>query len=347
MYKWDCIEINGKPVGSSLFRTIEKLVTDTSDLHNVGATEFEILTAIAFEIFKREQIEVAIVEVGLGGRLDATNVLENVICSVITKIGLDHQGFLGNDILEIAAQKAGIMKPGIPVVVDASNEESVLNVMKRTADSNGSRIVLASKGAGIGVRVGSLLSHKDIPLLGSYQLCNVACALETVNVISQSYSSLTPETVARGIRATQWAGRLQWVDIDGERILVDGAHNEQAATLLAEYIDGQVRQQYSGITYMLAFSQGKDFEGIMRHLIQPQDTVVATTFGPVDGMPWVKPCPVDDIVMKARQFTSSVFSEPNLNDAIARSSTAGSCRVVAGSLYLVGDVLRHVAPGPT
>lgn len=353
-YKWDCIEVNGEPVRQALFRDVEAHVMDTSRTNGVDATEFEILTATAFEIFRREQIEVAVVEVGLGGRLDATNVLSNVLVSVITKIGLDHQGFLGNDLAEIAAHKAGILKPGVPAVFDATNAEPVRRTVSHTAREVGSPLVAASASHTFGRGVGAKLRPGDVPLLGSYQTANVACALAALDIAATQLPVLTPTVVAKGIRATRWPGRLQWMEVPGQLdqgrprcILLDGAHNAQAATLLGEYVDGTVRGKNEGpVAYVLAFSQGKDLGDILAHLLRDGDIVVATTFGEVDGMPWIRPTAAEDVGAAASQFTPNVTIEPDLGRALALPSPHGVPTVVAGSLYLVGDVVRRLSPPP-
>ncbi|EFQ98842.1 folylpolyglutamate synthase [Nannizzia gypsea CBS 118893] len=133
--RWDCITINERAVQESLFRHVEEQVKQRDASLGVGATEFELLTATAFEIFRQEQVDVGVVEVGMGGRLDSTNILpsESVLVSVIANIGLDHQAILGSTLAEIAAEKAGIMKPGVPCVVDGTNEEQVKGVMREHA----------------------------------------------------------------------------------------------------------------------------------------------------------------------------------------------------------------------
>ena len=124
--RWDCINVNGRAVSETVFRDVEKAVRQRDQAESLGATEFELLAATAFGVFQREKVEVGVVEVGLGGKLDATNALRHKVVTVIAKIGLDHQSFLGNTLEEIALQKAGIMRPGVPCVVDGSNHPSCL-----------------------------------------------------------------------------------------------------------------------------------------------------------------------------------------------------------------------------
>lgn len=128
--RWDCITIDEKVVQESLFRQIEASVKLRDQDLGIGASEFELLTATAFEIFNHERVEVGVVEVGMGGRRDATNVLDNVLVSVISKIGLDHQALLGDSIEQIAREKAGILKPDVPCVIDGTNSVEVLKTIQ-------------------------------------------------------------------------------------------------------------------------------------------------------------------------------------------------------------------------
>ena len=131
--RWDCITINDRVVDQRLFCQVEDVVKSRDQKNGIKASEFELLTATAFEIFNHEKVEVGVVEVGLGGRNDATNVLQDPLVTVITKIGKDHQSFLGNSLEEIAYQKAGIMKQNVACLVDGSNEGSVIDVLKQNA----------------------------------------------------------------------------------------------------------------------------------------------------------------------------------------------------------------------
>ncbi|EHK97978.1 putative Folylpolyglutamate synthase [Glarea lozoyensis 74030] len=142
--RWDCITVDQNPIQESVFRHAEEIVHRRNEEEQIGASEFELLTATAFEVFANEKIEMGVIEVGLGGRLDATNVLSNKAVTVISKIGLDHQSFLGNTIEEIAREKAGVMRPGVPCVVDKTNPPEVRRVIEEYAKEIGTDVVLGS-----------------------------------------------------------------------------------------------------------------------------------------------------------------------------------------------------------
>lgn len=336
--KWDCITVNEKPISEDLFRQSEMMVSQANKSHNVGATEFELLTATAFDIFRKQKVEVAVVEVGLGGRLDSTNVLtpEHTLVTVITKVGLDHQNLLGSTLGQIGREKAGIIKHQVACVVDATNDKEVLDSVLEISQEQGSRLIFAEPDT-----LPFNVPSNATPLLGAYQLCNLSCALHALTTVSNTYPQLTDAAVLDGIRNTSWPGRLQWLELEGgeKRVLLDGAHNKQASELLKQYIDSSVRKtDDQSVTYVLAFSQGKDYADVLRTLLRPQDKVIVTSFGDVDGMPWVKPCPTAEVADAAESFTNSPVVQEQ--DPIKALHAAPDNSIICGSLYLVGHVLR-------
>ncbi|EAQ90725.1 hypothetical protein CHGG_02660 [Chaetomium globosum CBS 148.51] len=227
--RWDCIAIDGKPVSEAVFRDAEEVVKQRDKEDRIGATEFELLTATAFEIFHRQKVEYGVVEVGLGGKLDATNVLKQKAVSIISKIGLDHQSFLGNTIEEIALQKAGIIRPGVPCVVDGSNQRSVLKVIEDHAREVGAELRFPS--------VTSVTDAMTTEKLEPHQIQNLACAHLAFHLACPEQDRPLVHLLP-SIMQTQWPGRLQRLDVssitgDQREVLLDGAHNTQSAEVLA------------------------------------------------------------------------------------------------------------------
>jgi folylpolyglutamate synthase/dihydrofolate synthase len=341
--RWDCITINEQTVKESVFREAEDLIIKRNQTEDIGASEFELLTATAFEVFAREKIEMGVVEVGLGGRLDATNVVRNKAVTVISKIGLDHQSFLGNTIEEIARQKAGIMRPGVPCVMDKSNSPAVQKVVEDYAKEIGTDVILSSTESSFFDE----LSQEDFE---PHQWQNLACAYTAFHLAYTKPESplhrLSPE-----IQNIKWPGRLQMTDIRSltgrqERVLLDGAHNVQSAEVLGSYVDGRLRKRGSRVTWVLAASQGKELDGILKPLLHPGDIVAAVQFGPVDGMPWVQAMDAKDILSAASNSEVDSIQLYNagadISGALRWAATVADGRpiVIAGSLYLVSDVLR-------
>jgi folylpolyglutamate synthase len=309
----------------------------------LGASEFELLTATAFEVFAKEKIDIGVIEVGLGGRLDATNAMEHKAVTVISKIGLDHQSFLGNTIEEISREKAGIMRPGVPCVLDRSNPESVREVVEDYAREIGTEVILSSTES-------SFLDELSEEDFEPHQWQNLACAYTAFH-LAYTKAELPLHRLLPAVQNINWPGRQQKVDIRSvtgrrETVLLDGAHNIQSAEALGSYVDKRMRKNGGKVTWVLAASQGKELDGILKPLLCPGDCVAAVHFGQVDGMPWVSPMAAQDILAASsvagvgvpQQYDAGTDISGALRWAVAVA--AGGPIVIAGSLYLVSDVLR-------
>ncbi|KAL9134328.1 MAG: hypothetical protein Q9175_004489 [Cornicularia normoerica] len=347
--RWDCITINEKSVNEDFFREVETVVKTKDQSEDIKASEFEILTATAFEIFNREKIEIGVVEVGLGGLNDATNVLEHPAVTVITKIGKDHQFFLGSTLEEIALHKAGIMKNGVHCIADGSNTTEVLEVLKMNAAEVGATsLLLVPQDADSAVQVRNVVAKDE---LMDHQQMNLYLAFEAVKeVLAHCYPSLDPLRLLPSIPNTV-PGRLQNLNIrsltDNDReILIDGAHNSQSAEVLGTYVDQRLREKHRPVTWMIAMSKGKDIQELLHCLLRSGDNLVAVDFGPVDGMPWVCPEEADSILSAARGLGNISDCSQTLTGNLAQALqlavqiSDGGPLVAAGSLYLVSDVLR-------
>lgn len=348
--RWDCITIDERVIDQGLFHHVENIIKSRDDHDNIQATEFELLTATAFEVFNREKVEVAVVEVGLGGRYDATNVLQNPLVTVITKIGKDHQSILGNSLEEIAYQKAGIMKQNAPCIVDGSNADCVIEVLAEQA-----RVAQVADIALVSQQSWSegddLKSYLDNHELEDHQRVNLILAFEAVKIAAASLRpSLQSRQLLTAIPNGSWPGRLQILDLSPilrqtRNVLLDGAHNIQSAQILGSYVDRKLRRDDSPVTWIIAVSQGKDVHEILSYLLRPGDNLVAAAFGPVAGMPWVQPAGKQVIQTAASaivNMTNVVGGSGNLEDTLreAVKMAAGDPIVIGGSLYLVSDVLR-------
>lgn len=347
--RWDCITINQTVVRKALFQEVEGHVKQYNTNNDIGASEFEILTATAFEIFNREKSEVGVVEVGLGGRLDATNVLQNTSVTVISKIGLDHQSLLGNSLEEIAYQKAGIMRPGVPCVVDNTNEPGVLDVLDRYAREIGAGpLIKVPRYDNTTSPLQEFLEKNSLEL---HQQVNLHCAFEAAKkILTQIRPQQNPLDLLQAAVKAPWRGRLQKQSIESltgrkEDVLIDGAHNGQSAEVLGSYVNHKLRHGAQCVTWVLAASRGKDLEELLRPLVRNGDNVVAVEFGAVDGMPWVQPARSREILEMVRRGTElgeHVDAGTDVLGALRWSNKTanGGPLVIAGSLYLVSDVLR-------
>lgn len=354
--RWDCIVIDEKTVAKSLFNLMEGEVKARNEEYKIGASEFELLTATAFEIFNRQRIDIGMVEVGLGGRLDATNVLtaEDVILSIITKIGIDHQALLGNSLSEIAKEKGGIIKKCVPFLVDSTNAPEVLTALE----------ACAAKVSGADIQMQLSPSSRSLPPktesaleaiiaelnLEPHQIVNLRLAVDALNAVQEQYPLNMPlESLFQEIPNIKWPGRLQTVNFNGwnglrKEILLDGAHNVQSAEVLGKYVQRKMREPRGHVTWVVAMSKGKAIHELLRCWVEPEDHVVATQFGAVDGMPWISSTPAEEIADAALKLDCRPAIEKNIGEALklaAKDAREGPL-VVAGSLYLVSDVLRSL-----
>lgn len=348
----DSIQYNDHPVSESIYDLSKELVKKTNDKFNIGCTDFELLTCTAFEIFSRLTIPIAILEVGVGGRLDATNVIpaDRTLAVGITKIGLDHQGLLGNTIAEIAYQKVGIFKENVPAVVDGTNTESVLDVAQKESIKLNCPLIIAKRSN----------NDKNIKpgLLGDYQMDNVSVALEILKCIKDE--RITDEIICEGIKNTKWPGRLQMYEFPLEKLpeikktnsssikmILDGAHNTQAAIELGKCLNS-MRTETGSFIFVIAITKGKDVSELFNKIITSRDTVIFTQFDDnIEGMPWIEPTKADDLCEEVRKQNiecADNIAVHRVKDALIKaceiSQKTGAQIVVCGSLYLVADILR-------
>lgn len=339
----DSITINDSAVSESKFRHFEDLVKKRNEEQRLGASEFELLTATAFEIFESEHVDVGIIEVGLGGTLDATNTLKHKCVTVIAKIGLDHQSFLGNTLEEIALQKAGIMRKGVPCVVDGTNPQSVLDVLRKHANETGNDILFTDFESNV-------LSDRLRDNLEPHQRQNLTCAYEAFKLGFPQYANST-DTLVSAARDMVWPGRLQWLSIEKitrrkENVLLDGAHNPQSAEVLAAFVEKHLRSLNRPITWALAATQGKDVSEMFKLLLRDGDSITSVEFGPVEQMPWVNPTDSTDLLDAANKcgitFSSQFDASTDVRSALKWASQTANegPLVIAGSLYLVSDIFK-------
>ncbi len=253
-------------------------------------TTFELLTALAFLYFAQEGVDFQVVEAGLGGRLDATNVVRPEVC-VITSINLDHTDVLGDSLAKIAAEKAGIIKPGVVVVISPQPGEAA-EVIEEACRQNGAQLIRVGAEVtwqSLGFENGKQLLRVSggagsyrlrLPLLGRYQMENAATAVAALEVLAGRRFDITPESIAVGLNQVSWPGRFQ---ILRERPLVvaDGAHNPAAAGELKQSIEHYFGSIAGGrpsgrAILVIGVSVDKDLAGIVRELSPLFETVVAT-----------------------------------------------------------------------
>ncbi|KAK9381971.1 Mur ligase [Kockiozyma suomiensis] len=365
----DSVTINDKAVSSRLFWDAYELVQRNN--YDIQASNFELLTATAFEIFNRKKVDVAVIEVGLGGAQDSTNVEYKVgekLATIITRIGMDHQLFLGDSIAKISMEKAGIIRKGVPCVVDGTNVPEVIKALQAAVDNKytKSELSLVDRQQ-LQSRLGNTgfeqiffdtasfgaINLSRSPLNGEYQHMNLACALRALDLTHKSLPTITRGSIEAGIDKVSWPGRLQIIDSkiftgqDSELpVLLDGAHNPQAAEALNNFVVNLRAQSADGsITWVISLSGDRDPNDIFPILLRPGDRVYPAVFGPVEMMPWVRPKNMNELALSA----AKIVQQENIwmrygtkTEVITEACTHGAPVVIAGSLYLVSDVLQEL-----
>lgn len=359
----DSVNVNGSPVSSSTFEKASDYISKVNDENKLQASPFEQLVATALYIFKEMALEWVVIEVGLGGELDATNVFANPKMTIISAIGWDHAQILGGSLTAIAKAKAGIMKANCPVVIAPQDDDVALNTLISCAKDTQSPYIVAKPAEWIsGDRDCNVDFTTDdgwhiqttykVPLLGDYQLSNSATAavallwLRRLNAVS-----FDDDTLHRGFAETRWPGRLDYVQnstLDGTTlppILVDGAHNPPATMALKRYVDST---SASRVIWIIGVTTGKDINEMMSMLVRQEDSVLAVPFSQPEGMPWIRCVEPKVIVQHAPTDDARAFD--TLKDALQSISIMNASLddktlvCLCGSLYLVADFYRLVSP---
>lgn len=309
---------------------------------------FETLTAMAFEYFASAGVEIAVLEVGMGGRLDATNVTEPVL-SVITDVALDHQKFLGSTIAEIAREKAGIIRAN-GVLVTLPQHPEANDVIGKVALERNARGVSAvpyvpnlAPGADAAteyaVEVMGETTTVASPLRGRHQLRNVALAIAAAVELNQFAFKVTARDIERGIRETRWPGRLQLIERDGQQYLLDVAHNPAGAWALRSALSSYFEDR--PLVFVFAALRDKAIAEMADILFPLAEHVVATTVAnPRAATP-------EEIAQAATRTGAEILTRSSAADALqAAKQLAGgkALVVVTGSIYLVGEALQQFAP---
>ena len=297
-------------------------------------TFFEMVTVMALRYFAAQNCDLVIWETGLGGRLDATNIV-NPLASVVTNIQYDHQNYLGESLASIASEKAGIIKPGVPVITGADAPEA-LEIIRRTARGLNSSLTVVQAAEAHEPPLGDV----PLPLLGEHQKMNAAVALATVRALRPQLA--VPEAaIRRGLARVDWAGRLQLVTLpSSQKILLDGAHNLGGAESLAAAL-----KTYFGETkpaLILGILRDKDWRHMCETLAPQSNRILLV---PVHSDRSAEPHGLAEICRHANP-RAQVTECASLGDALANSARVGFL-VIAGSLYLIGEAMELLHLSPT
>jgi dihydrofolate synthase / folylpolyglutamate synthase len=330
------------PVAES---TLEEVGTDVLALADrlrengtlsVTPTFFEVTTAIGFELFRRAGVEVAVIEVGLGGRFDATNVIQP-IAGAITTIAFDHQQHLGNTLAQIAFEKAGIIKQNMTVVAGTLPPDALRVVRNASLDRGATLIETADAPLGVEMLDGRARITVETPnaiygplplaLRGEHQAANAVVAIRLLEAAQANGFPVDRAAIERGLSSAEWHARLELLTLPGgKRVLLDAAHNAEGAIALASYLRTWHPERP---TLVIGIMRDKDVDEILRPLLPCVSRVIAT------AAPTPRALPAADLAQRIGR-TTNVIAEPH--EAIEHALQMSNTVCVAGSIFLAGAV---------
>lgn len=315
------IQINGEYISREDLCRLSQKVTDT----NIELTEFEFITTVGFLYFSENKIDIAVLETGLGGRFDATNVIDAPLVSVITKIGFDHTAILGDTIKQIAKEKCGIIKKNT-VVTTFTQPQEALDVIKMSAP----KLIIPIKNDLNNVNVsvlGNSFTYKNINyktnLGGKYQIENALVAIET---LKSSGLGITEDNIKQGLLNAFIPARLEVLSQD-PLIVIDGAHNPDGADALCSAL-----KEYKNVTAIVGVMRDKNYNDVLAKTLPLCKSVICVT----PNVP--RALPAKELSAVARQYCENVFIAENLQDALNIAKQNSNPTFVFGSLYLASEM---------
>ncbi|MGA1867572.1 MAG: bifunctional folylpolyglutamate synthase/dihydrofolate synthase [bacterium] len=347
------IQINGTPISrDELIECVTLIMNAIEEIQfkDTYPTYFEVLTVCAFYYFASRNVDFAIFETGMGGRLDATNVIEKPLITIITNIELEHKAYLGDTIENIAFEKAGIIKLACPLICGEKKSQAYAVIKKKAAEHNAPLFWVpelyhyviearSSEGYSITVqRKDRVLATIHLPLLGDYQIQNLLLILESVRVLNTFIQKkITEDHLRQGLLHTHWPGRMHIIQRN-PYIILDGAHNPPAAQELASSIPKVF--SYNTLILIIGILNDKDIGGICTRVVPIADYLIITS---PKFERRAAPEKVRDIIYEHCSFIPHTRICQNLLDALREAQEIASPKdliLVTGSLYVVGEALE-------
>lgn len=308
------IKINNVEIEKEVFAKKLIEIVELAEKNGIHLTEFEILTTLAFDYFAQNNVDVVVLETGLGGRLDATNVIKENLCSIITKIDLDHTERLGNSIEEIAGEKGGIIKENCPVITTKNNLG--LNIFKKIAQEKNSHLFIAKEV--------SLADVEHLSLLGIWQKENLGLALEAVEILNAKGYQITQEAIYKGLKSVKHPCRFEY--LEEHNILIDGAHNPNGTKVLRESLDYYFPDKK--IKFIFGCLNNKQYPEMMENLFHEGDDIYFYQFDNPNSCTYKE-------LDSACEFTSQDFKD-------YKNGEANTLTVICGSFYMIKELLTKM-----
>ena len=345
------IQVDGQPISEQEFAdclsTIKTFAEQMVEEGEECPTQFEVLTALAFFYFALRHVEYAVIEVGLGGLLDSTNVITPEV-SVITNVAFEHADRCGGTIEGIAAHKAGIIKEGVPVVTAASGVP--LAIIRGKAEEMNADIFVAGEDFHTDYLscdgrmqqlefsselLGVVKEPYSLHLLGKHQVENSAVAVMTALLIHNMDERVNMQTIGEALKLVSWPARFERVDMDGQTVIIDGAHNPAGMKALRDSLDLYFPAQQRVL--LLGILRDKDIDSMLDALLRPNDTVVVTV---PDSARASDPQELAKRVAAHVQHVEAIADKPEALERALELANGEKLFVMAGSLYLVGGVRK-------
>jgi dihydrofolate synthase/folylpolyglutamate synthase len=340
------VAVDGAPADAAVFDACAREVLAMVDALRddgrltVSPTFFEVTTAVAFEAFRRARVDVAVIEVGLGGRFDATSVIAPV-CSAITSIAFDHERHLGSTLAAIAGEKAGIARRGVPLVVGELPAEARA-VITAAAAAAGAPVIEAAQVEGeiqmdrgvASVRyrgARGVYPAVRLALAGRHQVANAATAVRVLEVVDAGGLAVGADAVLTGLREARWPARLEWLRAASGELLIDAAHNPAGAEALASYVEDA---GVAPLPFVLAVMRDKDLASIVRPLSRVASRLVVTQ------VPTTRSWTADALGTRLAELLPGmpIDVEPDPRVAVERALAGTGMAVAAGSIFFVGPL---------
>lgn len=331
------IRINGRPIdGGRLAALVEHVwpAYEDCDKNGIHITEFELGTALAFSAFEQEKVDIAVIEVGLGGRLDPTNIIHPLV-SVITEVGMDHMQYLGSTIGEIALEKAGIMKRGVPVAL-GPQEKAALSVLMAAAkgldcpvyDPDASNVRETSREVTFDVQLhGETIKNLTVSLRGRHQAENACAALGALSALRKKGYAIPLAAIRAGMADVHWPGRLEYFG----NVILDGAHNDPGVRALCSYADSWLAREKTVL--LSGMMEDKETQKMAQRLASRVKCVVCT-------QPEVpRAMAAEKLAKTFGAYGIKTYAQADVARALSQArALAGNDGIVlaAGSLYLIG-----------
>lgn len=345
------IQVNGEYIEKdSLARWVSKIRDAIETMVQEGKTHptvFEIETALSFLYFKEKKCDFVVLETGMGGLLDATNVVKTTVAEIMVSISLDHLGVLGNNLREIAQNKAGIIKPET-VVITAEQEKEAMEVLASVCQEKKCNLYIAEKKDIRNIHYGydgQTFDYKqyqklEISLAGSYQILNAALAVEALERIKMLGYKISEEQLRRGLKKATWKGRFTILQ-KNPVFVIDGAHNRDAAKVLRQSIDLYFADKK--IFYIMGMFKDKEYEEVLRQTADRAEYIFT-----IETPNNVRALPAEELAQAAKKYNSNVEAADTIEEAVEKALAIADKEdviIAFGSLSFLGQLTKTVEGG--